>query len=94
MKNAILILHGKIYARITREQAENLYNNNVTITLYPCNYSDGYYASLSAYHINRKIGTPEKSFDDMVTWYEKEFCYDADTGKSAVFYIETMHTVF
>lgn len=92
--NATISIHGKIYARITRKQAENLYNAGVTITLYPRKYGDGYYQNLSAYHINRKIGAPEKTFTEMVDWYESEYCYDSDTGKSAAYYIETTQNIW
>ena len=90
--NATVIIHGKIYARITKKQAENLYNNNVTITLYPSKYDGGYYQSLSAYHINRKIGTPEVDFEGMVQWYEREYC-DNETGKPA-YYLETTQSCY
>ena len=87
MENAILIINGKRYIRVYLRQAETFYNAGITVTLYPCNYGDGYYQTLSAYHINKEI---HGDFRTALHWYESEYCYDSDTGKTAHCYIETM----
>ena len=79
--SATIVISGKIYARLTRKQAENLYNDGITITLYPSKYNGGYYQNLNAYHINKNIGEPYAGFPEMVDWYNLTFC-DAESGKA------------
>ena len=86
MKSPYIVINGNIYIRLTKTQAETLYNSGMTITFYPENYDGNFYQNLSAYHMNRK--TNGNTFADCIAWYEKEFCYDADTGKYTRFYIQ------
>lgn len=86
MKKAYVIINGKIYIRLTKLQAQSLYDTGITITFYPENYGEGYYQNLSAYHMNKEL--TNKSFDECLSWYISQYCYDYDTGKNANFYIE------
>ena len=86
MKNPYIVINGNIYIRLTKSQAETLYNAGITITFYPSNYDGNFYQNLSAYHMNKAING--NTFTECVNWYESEFCYDSDTGKYTHFYIE------
>lgn len=91
MNKPILIHNGRIYVRINKQQAKDLYDNNVTITLYPCNYSEDFYHELCVTHFTKK--NTEAEFSEVVKWYESEYCYDNDTGRKANFYVATEYLV-